>query len=221
MIIFCPSDAELGEEMQKAKLDTGEWCIGYAHRDGGKCARAVDSSYGYWGYVLDLGDANDPQLPLSTYPVLALLAADAGIDTSIEVNAQLGYALDHIINGEFLLIFGNDDPFGMYKESDTDASAPAEIGNGGGTTIYRLREGIERFLITDINNPAASAQAQSEVYIMFDQLATNPSAYNHIPGGANVLYMDGHVQFVRYEQYGQEPCNEPMAVLAGILTGGV
>jgi hypothetical protein len=29
-------------------------------------------------------------------------------------------------------------------------------------TIYRLREGIERFFITDINNPAASAKAQSE-----------------------------------------------------------
>ena len=29
------------------------------------------------------------------------------------------------------------------------------------TTIYRLREGIERFLITDINNSAASSQAQS------------------------------------------------------------
>ncbi len=36
-------------------------------------------------------------------------------------------------------------------------------GNGGGNTIYRLREGIERFLITDINNPASNARAQSEI----------------------------------------------------------
>ena len=62
----------------------------------------------------------------------------------------------------------------------------------------RLREGIERFLISDINNAAASAKGQSEIFIMWDILATVPEAYNHIPGGANVLYMDGHVKFLRY-----------------------
>ena len=74
-------------------------------------------------------------------------------------------------------------------------------------------------MITDINNPAASAQAQSEIAVMYDQLATNPSAYNHIPGGANILFMDGHVRFDRYDQYGDAPCNERMAVIVGVLTG--
>ncbi|HOD52635.1 MAG TPA: DUF1559 domain-containing protein [Candidatus Hydrogenedentes bacterium] len=76
----------------------------------------------------------------------------------------------------------------------------------GSTTVYHLREGIERFFITDINNPAASAMAQSEVPMMFDSISatpvTGPSAnyvtYNHVPGGSNVLYMDGHVEFLRY-----------------------
>jgi prepilin-type processing-associated H-X9-DG protein len=57
--------------------------------------------------------------------------------------------------------------------------------------IFRLREGIERFYITDINNPASSANAQSEIPVMFETLSS-------IPGGRNVLYMDGHVEFVRY-----------------------
>jgi len=77
-------------------------------------------------------------------------------------------------------------------------------GNGGGTTIYRLREGIERFLISDINNPAATAAAQSEIPIMWDAIE-NPATqegddieFHHIPGGMNVLYLDGHVEFVRY-----------------------
>ena len=65
-------------------------------------------------------------------------------------------------------------------------------------TAYRLREGIERFYITDINNPAASAKAQSEISIQFDIVDTDPSDYNHIPGGGNVLYLDGHVEFLRY-----------------------
>jgi len=67
-------------------------------------------------------------------------------------------------------------------------------------TLYRFREGIERFLITDINNPGASNKAQSELPILWDQISSDPngSGFNHIPGGCNVLYMDGHVEFVRY-----------------------
>jgi len=70
--------------------------------------------------------------------------------------------------------------------------------DGRPTTIYRLREGVERFLITDINNPAATARAQSEIVVMFDQISPSLEFYNHVPGGTNVLFMDGHVQFLRY-----------------------
>ena len=70
----------------------------------------------------------------------------------------------------------------------------------------RLREGVERFAITDINNPAASALAQSGLVVMFDTFGSfadnavvvGGMAYNHVPGGCNVLYMDGHVEFLRY-----------------------
>ena len=63
----------------------------------------------------------------------------------------------------------------------------------------RLREGIERFLITDINNPAASAAAQSELAIFWDELSGDEGThFNHLPGGCNVLYMDGHVEYIRY-----------------------
>ena len=71
-------------------------------------------------------------------------------------------------------------------------------GNGGGNTIYRIREGVERFLITDINNPGASAQAQSTVAISWDVICDEPNHFNHVPGGGNVLYMDGHVTFLRW-----------------------
>lgn len=73
-------------------------------------------------------------------------------------------------------------------------------GPGGANMIYRLREGIERFLITDINNPAASAHqcSQSELAIMWDVICDEPEHYNHVPGGSNVLFMDGHVEFMRW-----------------------
>ncbi len=71
-----------------------------------------------------------------------------------------------------------------------------------------LREGIERFMITDINNPAAGAQAQSDIVVMYDAWGnaehiagqTGTLVMNHVPGGGNVLYMDGHVEFVRYQE---------------------
>jgi len=86
-------------------------------------------------------------------------------------------------------------------------------------TLYRLREGIERFFITDINNPAGSAVAQSEIPIMWDiwsfsdkasewteptpaEMSGGVAITNHVPGGSNVLWMDGHVEFVNlWSQY--------------------
>jgi prepilin-type N-terminal cleavage/methylation domain-containing protein/prepilin-type processing-associated H-X9-DG protein len=85
------------------------------------------------------------------------------------------------------------------------------------STIFRTREGIERFFVTDINNAGASAKAQSTIPVLLDAwtsksdpragvVGTYPdgvkdlTAFNHLPGGANVLYMDGHVEFTRYNQ---------------------
>jgi prepilin-type N-terminal cleavage/methylation domain-containing protein/prepilin-type processing-associated H-X9-DG protein len=68
----------------------------------------------------------------------------------------------------------------------------------GATTVYRLREGIERFFISDINNAAASNKGQSEIAVMFDSVTTDTAQFNHVPGGCNVLYMDGHVEFLKY-----------------------
>lgn len=71
-----------------------------------------------------------------------------------------------------------------------------DIGSQG--TAYRLREGIERFFITDINNPGAGSEAQSDIVMMHDTAAPHPHHLSHLPGGVNVLYLDGHVQFLKW-----------------------
>ncbi|MBI5091099.1 MAG: hypothetical protein HZB26_01495 [Candidatus Hydrogenedentes bacterium] len=84
----------------------------------------------------------------------------------------------------------------------------SSLTTANGNTIYRLKDGIERFLITDINNPAAGAQAQSNIYYMSDFVsqidqAADPTEglkFNHLPGGANLMFLDGHVEFVKYPQ---------------------
>ncbi len=82
---------------------------------------------------------------------------------------------------------------------DQDAPVPGGHGSAiGGDTVYRLRDGINRFLVTDINNPAASAIADSEVPIMWDLVTNRPERFSHVPGGSNVLFLDGHVEFLKY-----------------------
>lgn len=91
-----------------------------------------------------------------------------------------------------------------------EAYPPTGSGNNlDSTTTYRLREGVERFLITDINNPAGSAHGQSAIPVLWDTIAAGLDGvlemayegivrYNHVPGDSNVLYADGHVAFVKY-----------------------
>jgi prepilin-type N-terminal cleavage/methylation domain-containing protein/prepilin-type processing-associated H-X9-DG protein len=72
-------------------------------------------------------------------------------------------------------------------------------GNAGGSTLHRLSSGIGRFLITDINSLFESGgTGASMAPIMWDQISTSLSDFNHVPAGINVLYMDGHVDFIRY-----------------------
>lgn len=92
-------------------------------------------------------------------------------------------------------------------------------GTAGGSVVLRLREGIERFLITDIVHSATGAAAQSTVPVLWDTIGnfTNSAAtaggivFNHLPGGCNVLYMDGHTEFVRF------PDRYPVVNDAGVL----
>ncbi len=88
--------------------------------------------------------------------------------------------------------------------------------SGKEMTLYRLREGIERFFITDINNPAASAVAQSEVMVMYDAVNTLARGFTHVPGGGNVLYMDGHVEFLKFP--GRFPVSRAWAEMWGFVS---
>lgn len=96
--------------------------------------------------------------------------------------------------------------FVTNREQDATITMPS---TGEVVVAKRLKEGVERFLITDINNPAGSATAQSNAAIMWDNSyssqggvgsAAGGNTWNHVPGGANVLYMDGHVEFAKYQQ---------------------
>jgi prepilin-type N-terminal cleavage/methylation domain-containing protein/prepilin-type processing-associated H-X9-DG protein len=136
------------------------------------------------------------------------------LEDDIHVSCGLQYYRDMV--GDLSRVVDSDippDATGGYTISE---GVPLVAGQSCGDyvkTIYRLREGIERFFITDINNPAASARAQSEICVMFDQMSDNISEFNHIPGGCNVLYMDGHVEFIKYP--GEFPVTQFFAIVVG------
>jgi prepilin-type N-terminal cleavage/methylation domain-containing protein/prepilin-type processing-associated H-X9-DG protein len=170
-VLICPSDGD-GQQ----KLDSWHEADGTLN-----ACRVTDSSYSYYGWALrpeDVVGGNDVNDPAFNDMSTALPLFDANFLLEVEA------------------VFTNPDK-SVYEE-DVSYST---------NTVYRLREGIERFFISDINNPAASARAQSEIAVMWDSVwiparsdTSEPGAsyFNHVPGGGNVLYMDGHVSFVKY-----------------------
>jgi prepilin-type processing-associated H-X9-DG protein len=85
---------------------------------------------------------------------------------------------------------------GYMQLARADYDNDLEVGD---RTFYRLREGIERFFITEINNPAGSAMAQSDIPVMFEAIQEEtPRRLFHKPPDYNVLYMDGHVELLEY-----------------------
>ncbi len=133
------------------------------------------------------------------------LGMDMGVHQNPpDLSGDAKYDVNGTIRGpqtEMMRLYSNTQPTG----------SGGTIGATG--TIYRLKEGVERFLITDINNPAGSAQSQSSVPVMFDTFSggtwtfggtVGTVVFNHVPGGCNVLFMDGHVEFYKY-QTGQNP----------------
>jgi prepilin-type N-terminal cleavage/methylation domain-containing protein/prepilin-type processing-associated H-X9-DG protein len=186
------------------------------------CRNQAGTSYTYLSWAFDLIEDDDPTIDLG--PLYVIVGAITGADVSglngVAGPTQQSTCFEDMLR-RFFITLGTTTPAtaapaAAAAEVDANCTVPVGTGNGGsGSTVFRLREGIERFLITDINNPAASAVGQSELAVAWDLTSTVVSGYNHIPGGSNVLYLDGHVDFIRYP--GKAPVNEVGASLTGGL----
>jgi prepilin-type N-terminal cleavage/methylation domain-containing protein/prepilin-type processing-associated H-X9-DG protein len=92
-------------------------------------------------------------------------------------------------------------------------------GNSGGPTLNRLNPGVDRFLITDINTIFTGNETGSSVVpVIWDQISTLISQFSHVPAGQNVLYLDGHVDFHRYDLLSEA---FPLSPLYAAVNGGV
>jgi prepilin-type processing-associated H-X9-DG protein len=228
-ILFCPSDVK-SSAAEYTKCPGSGWC-GDGLPTGGSGAIVANTSidpehidsrgYRYTGYLTDVpgafwsaslltGEGFQQPFPTAGDPGdinlndPAIAATLAAYDISTQANmAGVMSALGFGAQGASLAA----SVYGMYS--------PAEItwtGSGTSKTVLRLKEGVERFLITDINNPGGSAKAQSAIPLVWDRLGTTPSKFFHIPGGANVLYLDGHVKFSKYTS-NENPLMNPLSAV--------
>jgi prepilin-type N-terminal cleavage/methylation domain-containing protein/prepilin-type processing-associated H-X9-DG protein len=215
-VLLCPSDEAAGEGVDEAleviQQDPASAliCPYIGHGDNG------DASYVYIGYVLDRVEDDDPTVDSSA------LGLPAGVTLSAQMAGTTGWLLTEALSG----IGDNHTADKTDQNIDLGPLGLDGNGNAGGDTVNRLRDGIERFMITDINNAAGSAMAQSELPVLWDVIASNEAAvlgaagpgaqmFNHIPGGSNVLYMDGHVVFSKYP--GKFPASKTFAGLASFF----
>lgn len=177
--LLCPSDSDLSTAVGSSG---GLWynqdiLTATGRKEFDPCAFTPES-YIYMGWVFS-------DQPGKDYLALGANPNDTAVTAANIVGAY--------VSVDFITAFSTQ----TYLVSQGVATYDADIA-GGTVSVPRTREGVERFFITDINNPAASARAQSNIAVMFDFTSTVPNAFNHVPGGSNVLYMDGHVAFQKY-----------------------
>ncbi len=213
-ILFCPSDPEdhLEDHVTEDGVLTLVNKVAGNRQEG---VEAVDASYTYAPWLFDQCGDGAPQSDLTFLKTMVdIIGMDEIPDEFTTGPTQLIETLESLFMSLRPYRFSLDKD-GFKAEADRDRPVSPGAGSGGGETVYRVREGIERFMISDINNPAASAQSQSDIFVMWDNVATRVAQFNHVPGGANVLYMDGHVEFVKYP--GDAPVDRVMAAIMHIF----
>jgi len=207
-IAFCPSDASdcLANHVT---ADGQLTLVNKVHGNRQEGVEAIDASYTYVPWVLDRVADDDP----TDFSMRLFMLADS-IGLSVDDALDFAEGPAQLLDAAYSMFHATheyrdlEDAATFDKVVDGDLAVTPGNGNGGGETVFRLRRGVERFLITDINNPAASAIAESGVFVMYDNMGMAATQYNHIPGGSNVLYMDGHAEFVKYP--GTPPVNKRM-----------
>jgi prepilin-type N-terminal cleavage/methylation domain-containing protein/prepilin-type processing-associated H-X9-DG protein len=182
-VCVCPSDSDAQQVYEGFHFNSDP-------AQGVEVCRLARGSYYYLGWAMVESSVLNPSATVPTVDE---------IDVN-DINVFLTFLHPDLVLAAFPIIIS-----GQW---------PAEVKMNDLGPLKRMRNGIERFLITDINNPAASAIAASEVPAMWDEIAVygGVTTFNHVPGGGNVLYMDGHVRFLAW------PSEFPANALGMLLT---
>jgi prepilin-type processing-associated H-X9-DG protein len=196
-------------------------------------ARDCEGAPAVWGGTVDLGalcpdyieDLDLLVCPDTPGPASALERWDNGdgVLEPCEVGAipyvYIGWALPAMLMDadDFDAFSLNVDSFADILAADTEAverdwSLEAPI--SGRDTLYRLRDGLARYQVTDICNEAAANQARKKTAIMWDAIPPRAAMPGAEGQGANVLFLDGHVEHLEWHAgSGRFPVNTAGSIL--------
>ncbi len=204
-ILICPSSSAQVEQEEWIEVPCDNQQIGWG---------AWDRSYRYYGWFMDKL-AQKESFPnsstLESEQFLVVLSYIQGVGEE-EVYSSVGGGLDPH-HSQLHLLDSNIDSqsevasVGLAKLPywQRGSSFSGGLGNSsdniartwGSNEIFRLQTGLSRFFVTDVNNPSTSTVPYSSVAVMSDVMKTKKS-FSHLPRGGNILYMDGHVEFVSF-----------------------
>lgn len=212
MIALCPSDID--------------WSADFFNDPIGRSALPslpgrIDVSYAYLGWIIDKAEL-PPVAPLD-FPAIGLFGMNFGLAPWAQnkvISAQMAAAVSALIKNNTGLFPNDVTPINVQTVFNADIPNVPEhpvsgesLGNHETGTVFRLREGAERPL------------SQSEIWVMFEHFGVSGGNImsNHIPGGGNVLYMDGHVDYVPYTGANGtpvQPVSEEVAGIVALFTSG-
>ncbi len=174
-------------------------CAGNLREIGCACMKyAEDNPDGYWP-PLSSRKCMFMFTPDSVYPKylpdpkILVCPSNDDAEASGEIDDQSYYYLGYALTSEEeMLAFLERYPDFIAEGADftQDLPAPPGLGSFGGDVFRRFRQNVCEN--TDM--------LPRDIPVMFDAttLKDDWQGFHHVPGGANILYLDGHIEFLRY-----------------------
>jgi prepilin-type processing-associated H-X9-DG protein len=186
-ILVCPSDPQYDLDVNFKYITTSGPTV--IHPD---CIGTL--SYVYTGYMIQ----NDAQLS-AAFSIYTYANETLAISDNV-TNGWRGLDINILTFG-----YGPADPNGIGNPANTDY-------------VTLVTQDVNRFMITDINTSFTGKEyGSTRVPLMWDSLSTDISEFSHVPAGQNALYLDGHVEFARYDMGTTE---FPFSPLYAAISGG-
>lgn len=174
-----------------------------------------DLSYLYTGYVLDKVDSKSPQRPFSEIIGAIPFLPEDTIESArrrIGPAQVLNWGRAVVVQATFnclirpaadlhacgCSVIDSDQTVGIYNG--------VPVGNADGTVVHRLAWDSGRYV-----------GGGSRLWVMLDSLSASASLTNHAPAGCNVLFLDGHAEFVNYPQNDSVVNQEMACILEPVL----
>jgi len=206
-IILLPTISSTREAAQRAAASQnlqaiGEALLAYSSQSSGNYLPPLVNERNSWApdlIQLYPRYIQDPALlvrPSLKDPALVKAMTDALKQSPPDyATAQRLFARSYIYTGYVLQSRGDLETLNAARKTIENLDPTRKIETPS-KDFYRLGKGVEIFFTTNYNDPEAAAKTRATIPVMFETF--DSPGFGGDPDGANVLYLDGHVDYVRF-----------------------